>query len=270
MNGSPARAVARLAGIAAATALHVPPQLCAMRLTPGRAWRIPRSFHRCCLRAMGITVNVEGAISPARPTLFVANHVSYLDIPVLGSLTELSFVAKDEIAGWPVAGAMARMQRTIFIGRRRQDARGERDLIEQRLAAGDRLVLFPEGTTGNGTRLRPFKSALLSVVERVAAKDGAPALAVQPVTIAYTRLDGMPLTLNFRHLVAWYGAMAMGAHLWRLLGLGRIEARVVFHPVVGRAALASRKALARHCEQAVGGALARANAGRATLIAESP
>ena len=119
MNGSPARAFARLAGLAAVTALHVPPQFCAMCLTRGRAWRIPRSFHRNCLRALGITVTVDGAISPARPTLFVANHITYLDVPVLGSLTELCFIAKDEIAGWPVAGAIARLQRTLFIGRRR-------------------------------------------------------------------------------------------------------------------------------------------------------
>jgi 1-acyl-sn-glycerol-3-phosphate acyltransferase len=266
MNGSPARAVARLAAIAAVTALHVPPQLCAMRLTPGRAWRIPRAFHRNCLRALGVSVTVDGAISPARPALFVANHVSYLDIPVLGSLTELSFIAKDEIAGWPLAGALARMQRTIFIGRRRQGASGERDQVVERLAAGDRLVLFPEGTTGNGTRPLPFKSALFSVVERA----GDRPLAVQPVTIAYTALDGMPLTMHIRHLVAWYGAMAMGAHLWRLLGLGRIKVHVIFHPVVDRAAFASRKALARHCEQAVGAALARANAGRTPFIIESP
>src|SRR5262249_38888442 len=191
--------------------------------------------------------------------------------PVLGALTELCFVAKDEIAGWPVAGSLARMQRTIFIGRRRQGAQGERDLIEERLAAGDRVVLFPEGTTGNGTPLRPLKSALLSVVERLTAKDGADQLAVQPVTIAYTRLDGMPLTMHIRHLVAWYGGVPMGEHLWRLLGLGRIEARVIFHPVVDRAVYGSRKTLARHCEQAVGTALARANAGRAPLVApESP
>src|SRR5262245_37678332 len=188
MNGSPARAVARLAGLAAVTAVHVPPQLCAMRLSPAWARRIPCAFHRNCLRALGVSVTVEGAISPARPALFVANHISYLDIPVLGSLTELSFIAKDEIARWPVAGAMARMQRTVFIGRRRQGAHGERDQVEARLAAGDRLVLFPEGTTGNGTRPRPFKSSLLSVVERVAARADAPPLAVQPVTIAYTRL----------------------------------------------------------------------------------
>lgn len=266
MNGSSARAVARLAGLAAVTALHVPPQLCAMRLAPALSRRIPRAFHRNCLRALGVTVTVDGAISPARPTLFVANHISYLDIPVLGSLTELSFIAKSEIAGWPVAGALARMQRTIFIGRRRQGAPGERDQLEERLAAGDRLVLFPEGTTGNGTRPRPFKSALFSVVERA----GAQPLTVQPVTIAYTTLDGMPLTLHIRHLVAWYGAMGMGDHLWTFLGLGRIRVRVIFHPVVDRAAFASRKALARHCEQVVGAALARANAGRMPIAAESP
>jgi 1-acyl-sn-glycerol-3-phosphate acyltransferase len=262
MNGSPARALARIAGIAAVTALHVPPQLCAMRLTPGRAWRIPRSFHRCCLRALGVTVKVDGTISPARPALFVANHITYLDIPVLGSLTELTFIAKGEVAGWPVAGWLARLQRTIFIARRRQEVHGERDLLSERLHAGERLVLFPEGGTGNGTRVRPFKSALLAVAER------AGGLTVQPVTIAYTRLDGMPITMHIRHLVAWYGAMATGAHVWRMLGLGRIEARVIFHPPVDSAAFPSRKALARHCEHVVGAALARANAGRA--IAESP
>src|SRR5258708_33508700 len=152
MNGSSARAVARLAGIAAVTALHVPPQLCAMRLGKGPAWRIPRSFHRYCLRAMGVSVTVDGAISPARPALFVANHISYLDIPVLGSLTELSFVAKDEIAGWPVAGAMARMQRPVFIGRRRQGAQGERDLIDERLPPANRPGPSPQRPTRNTTR----------------------------------------------------------------------------------------------------------------------
>src|SRR5262249_48943377 len=122
-----------------------------------------------------------------------------------------------------------------------------------------------EGGTGNGTRPRPFKSALLSVVERARTRP----LVVQPVTIAYTRLDGMPLTMHIRHLVAWYGAMATGEHVWRLLGLGRIEARVVFRPVVDTAAFPSRKALARHCERVVGAALARANAGRATCLRES-
>lgn len=266
MNGSSARAVARLAGLAAVIATHVPPQLCAMRLSPALARRIPRAFHRNCLRALGLTVKVDGAISSARPTLFVANHITYLDIPVLGSLAELSFIAKSEIAGWPLAGALARLQRTVFIERRRRGLRGERDQLEQRLAAGDSLVLFPEATTGNGTRLLPFKSSLFSVAERA----GERPLAVQPVTIAYTMLDGMPLTLHIRHLVAWYGAMSMRDHIWTVLGLGRIEARVIFHPVVDAAAFASRKALARHCERSIGTALARANTGRMPLAADSP
>ena len=121
------------------------------------------------------------------------------------------------------------------------------------------IVLFAEGTSSDGNRLLPFKSALFSVAERNVG--GAP-LAVQPVTIAYTRLDGMPLGRPIRPFVAWYGDMELAPHLWFALGLGRITAVVRFHPPVTLAAFGSRKALAGHCEQTIGAALEAANLGR--------
>ncbi len=264
---SPLRAVARLAGLCATIATYAPVQAVVMRTAP-QAWaRLPRRFHRRCARALGVTVECRGTISRARPTLFVANHVSYLDIPVLGSLAEFSFIARGDIAGWPVAGALARMQRTVFVDRRRQGVAAERSEVERRLADGDNLMLFPESTTGNGTRLLPFKSALLSVARPA---EGGVAPTVQPVSIVYTALDGMPLTRNLRPLVAWYGTMAAGEHFWRLLGLGRLHARVEFHEPVAPGQFASRKALTRHCEHTIAAALADSLAGRARDATNSP
>lgn len=263
---SPIRAAARLAGLAAVIAAMAPLQAVAMRVAPSRWSRLPRRFHRECVRVLGVTVERRGAISMARPTLFVSNHVSYLDIPVLGSLAEFAFIARGDIAGWPIAGALARMQRTIFIDRRRRTVAAERSEVEKRLADGDNLMLFPESTTGNGTHLLPFKSALLSVAHPA---DAARAPTVQPVSVAYTTLDGMPLTRNLRPFVAWYGAMGAGEHFWRLAGLGQLRAVVEFHPAIEPGRFASRKALTRHCERTIASAVARAIAGRPADAANS-
>ncbi|MBL8837516.1 MAG: 1-acyl-sn-glycerol-3-phosphate acyltransferase [Alphaproteobacteria bacterium] len=265
IESSPIRSAVRLAGLGAVIAALAPLQAVAMRIAPTRWSRLPRRFHRECVRVLGVTVERRGEISTARPTLFVSNHVSYLDIPVLGSLAEFSFIARGDIAGWPVAGTLARMQRTVFIDRRRHAVTAERSEVEKRLADGDSLMLFPESTTGSGTHLLPFKSALLSVAH---PSDPARAPTVQPVSIAYTALDGMPITRNLRPLVAWYGAMAAGEHFWRLVGLGRLRAVVEFHPAVEPGRFASRKALTRHCERTIASALAHAIAGRPHGIAK--
>ena len=186
--------------------------------------------------------------------LFAANHVSYLDITVLGSLLDASFIAKTEVAGWPLFGWLARLQRSVFIDRRARSTAHQRDSIAARLAAGEALILFPEGTSGDGVRLLPFKSALFSVADHAAAG----AVTVQPVSIAYTRLDGMPLGRALRPFFAWYGAMSLAPHLWRMLGLGRLEVVVEFHPPTSLAVCGSRKMLARYCEERIAEGLAGA------------
>jgi lyso-ornithine lipid O-acyltransferase len=232
----------------------------AVGLTLRRRWvaTFPRFYHRRCCRILGIRVRRIGRPVETRPVLFAANHISYLDIIVLGSLLGASFIAKSEIAGWPLLGWLARLQRSVFIDRRARSTAHQRDSITARLAAKEALILFPEGTSGDGTRLLPFKSALFSVADHEATGP----VTVQPVSIAYTRLDGMPLGRGLRPFFAWYGTMSLAPHLWRMLGLGRLEVIVEFHPPTDLTACGSRKMLARYCEERVAEGLANALSGR--------
>jgi lyso-ornithine lipid O-acyltransferase len=233
--GSPVRAAVRLVLYLGWTFLLLPVQIAAVALRLRLARRLPRFYHRICCRLIGLDVIRHGTIAPSRPILFVSNHTSYLDITVLGSLIDVSFVAKAEIADWPLFGLLAKLQRSVFIERRASQSVRHRDEIATRLADGDALVIFPEGTTGDGNRVLPFKSALFAVAARTVA--GAP-LVVQPISIAYVRLDGVPLGREWRPYCAWYGAMDMPPHLWRLLGLGKIAVEVLFHPPLDIAAAA--------------------------------
>jgi lyso-ornithine lipid O-acyltransferase len=142
----------------------------------------------------------------------------------------------------------------------------QRDSIASRLAAKDALILFPEGTSGDGNRILPFKSALFSA----AGRPEADAVTVQPISIAYTRLDGLPIGRALRPLFAWYGSMALAPHLWTVLGLGTVEIVVEFHPPTTLAECGSRKALARYCEQRVAAGMANALSGRREPAAVAP
>jgi lyso-ornithine lipid O-acyltransferase len=214
-------------------------------------WRaaFPRWYHRVCCRILGFRLEIRGAISEKRPTLFIVNHTSYTDITILGAALDASFVAKTEVAAWPFFGWLAKLQRTVFVDRRaRNGAARQRDALAARLDAGDNLVLFPEGTSNDGLRVLPFKSALFSVAEYKAHGDPLP---LQPVSLTYARLDGMPIGRALRPFVAWYGGMDLAPHLWELLGLRVITVVIEFHPVVTIAEIGSRKALAEHCRSAV-------------------
>jgi 1-acyl-sn-glycerol-3-phosphate acyltransferase len=223
------------------------------------AERVPLVYHRLCCRIFGFDTVVLGTISTARPTLFVSNHTSYLDIPVLGALLPASFVAKSEVASWPGFGWLARLQRTVFVDRKRGTTHRQRDELQTRLDAGDNLILFPEGTSNDGNRVLPFRSALLSVAERQ-VKSGL--LTVQPLSVAYTGLNGIPLGHGLRPLLAWYGDMTLGGHLWHFCRLGRVRVVVEFHPVTTIGHFPSRKELTRHCLDQVAGGVSRALAGQ--------
>jgi 1-acyl-sn-glycerol-3-phosphate acyltransferase len=256
--GSLGLRVWRLAVYLAWTVPLMPVQAIGVALRQPWAATFPRFYHRCCCRILGIRVRRIGHPADARPVLFAANHVSYLDITVLGSLLAASFIAKTEVADWPLFGWLARLQRCVFIDRRARSTAQQRDSIAARLAAREALILFPEGTSGDGNRLLPFKSALFSVADHAA---GGP-VTVQPVSIAYTRLDGIPLGRLLRPFFARYGTMSMAPHLWRMLGLGTIEVVVEFHAPTTLAECGSRKMLARYCEQRVAEGLAGALSGR--------
>jgi lyso-ornithine lipid O-acyltransferase len=151
---------------------------------------------------------------------------------------------------------LAKLQRTVFIERQVRRAAAQRGELTRRLAAGDDLILFPEGTSSDGNRVLPFKSALFS-----AAEGGNP-VVVQPVSVAYVRLNGMPMGRLYRPFFAWYGDMEMASHLWELLGLGVAGVSVEFHAPVMASAFPSRKALAAYCQGVIADGLAAALSGR--------
>ncbi len=248
-----------------AATLPLMPVQALLLLFGGRlAERLPLFYHRCCCRILGFRVRRLGAPSELRPALFVANHVSYTDIMILGSLIAGSFVAKDEVARWPLFGLLARLQRTLFVDRRMLSSARQRAVLAERLGKGEALILFAEGTSGDGNRVLPFKSALLGAAE----KGGG--ILVQPVSLAYTRLDGVPISRFYRPLFAWYGAMELLPHMWEMIGLGRVEVVVEFHPPTSLAAFASRKALILYCRERIAGGVAAALSGRPQPAPEPP
>ncbi|MDF1791749.1 MAG: lysophospholipid acyltransferase family protein [Thalassobaculaceae bacterium] len=259
MIRSETRAIIRLAVYLGLTFALIPVQAVAVLLGLRLAERLPRFYHRLCTRVLGIRVVVRGRRVRERPVLFAVNHVSYLDITALGSVVTGCFIAKSEVAGWPLFGVLAKLQRTVFIARRRTAVAKQGDDIAERLDAGDNLILFAEGTSSDGTRVLPFKSALFSVAER---RPGDRPLTVQPVSIAYTRLNGVPLGRGLRPFFAWYGDMDLAPHLWTVAALGKLTVVIEFHPPLTLDEVGSRKALANEAQRRVATGLAHANAGR--------
>lgn len=237
--------------------LLVPACLAAAVLGKVPPW-LKRAWHSSCCRLLGLSIKVRGEPAREGATLYVANHVSYLDVAVLGSVLNVPFVAKREVSGWPVIGLIGRLGDTMFVERAVARSDGQRQTLAARLSAGESLILFAEGTSSCGGRVLPFKSALFGALYR--AHPDRP-IYVQPVTIAYTRFrGGLRIVHAFRPLYAWYGDMTLLPHIWSVLGLPGAEVEVVFHPSVTAADFASRKALARHAEQEVANGLAAARA----------
>lgn len=253
-------AVGRLTACAVWTISLAPVQYLASRFRLPLARRLPRFYHRTLCRILGIRFEIIGRRSRRRPTLFIANHTSYLDIPIMGALLDASFVAKREIKEWPIFGLLARLQNSIFVDRgAAREAHAQTEHLRHRLAARGSLILFPEGTTGDGNRLLPFKSALLAVAEQpVRGKY----LLVQPVSVAYTHLDGIPLGRHLRPLFAWYGDMELMPHLWQFAGLGRLTVTVTFAEPVNARDFASRKALCAHASTVISDSFAASLTGR--------
>jgi 1-acyl-sn-glycerol-3-phosphate acyltransferase len=229
---------------------------------------VARFFWKGAAKIIGISLVVRGKPCPDHPVLFIANHASYLDIVVIGALVRAAFVAKKEVGQWPGIGLMARLGRTVFIERRPRRSKDQKDAMISRLTElGESLVLFPEGTSNDGNRVLPFKSALLSVAE-AHLPDGRP-LPVQPMSIAYTHLGGLPMGRGWRPYFAWYGDMELAPHLWTVLGLGHLTVEVDFHPSVTLDQFGSRKALADHCYEVISRGVVQANIGRGGVAAEA-
>ena len=265
--GSTTLRIRRALAYLAFTVATMPVQALGFILRAPWTLTLPLFYHRQCCRILGLKVRRIGQPVNGRPALFVSNHISYTDIAVLGSLIAGSFVAKSEIAGWPFFGWLAKLQRSVFVDRQVRSTAQQRDAIAERLAARDALILFPEGTSGDGNFVLPFRSSLFSVVF---GRGNDRPIAVQPVSIAYTRLDGLPIGRQLRPFFAWYGDMTLPPHLWRFLGLGTVEVVVEFHPPTAVAEWASRKELAQFCYDKISSGTSRLLAGREGPAAAPP
>ena len=223
------RITAMALAIISVTLTLLPFQVIASRFQ--RFWykSLPMFWQGLMCKMLGLKVLVSGEMPEARPLLLVSNHISWTDILVLGSLGQISFVAKSEVKSWPVFGVFAKLQNTIFIERDQKKQSGtQADAIAARLQNGDVLVLFAEGTTSDGNHVLPFKSSLFGAakVALLDAPDGH--VLVQPVTIAYTKLHGIPMGRYHRPVAGWPGNVGLVQHLLGIVRAGAIDVEVTF------------------------------------------
>ncbi len=205
-------------------------------------WLLPKQLHgqmmravyRFCLLLFGVRVTLHGerAIPPA--SLVVSNHVSYVDVFVLGSLASMRFTPKAEVKSWPVIGWVLRVFKVVFVARKPSHALQQQQALQALLQAGDTICVFPEGTTTDGTYVARFKSSLFA-----AAAEDTP---IQPIMLYYMpEADGTTP-------IPWYGEMTLAPHLWQFLGVKRSMVQVHILPAC-RANMQDRKALAQELQQ---------------------
>jgi len=259
------RAITILSVFLLVTLILLPWQKSALWFGLKRRKSFPQNYHRFMAKLFGLRVRVIGEPVQDGGVLIVANHTSYFDIVVFSITQRVSFVAKSQVRDWPFFSTLASLQETVYVERERRSKTGEaRDEIRDRLRAGDTLVLFPEGTSNDGNRVLPFKSALMGAAETMLGNDasGNPVpVAVQPVSVAYVGLYGIPMGRENRPMFAWYGDMELVPHLWEALKMGPIDVVIEYHPPMTAQGAGGRKALAAAAEAIVREGQARALAG---------
>ncbi len=245
MLGSDARAFLKLCSLLLVVTVLLIPYLIFYPL--GRKARriFSYPFFKHCLFCAGLDVKIKGTPQHKKSRLYISNHVSYLDIPILASVADGLFIAKSDVAKWPVIGFLAKISRTHFVSRKATNVFTEREEIAKRLDRGESIFLFPEGSSSDGYDVLPFKPGLLSCA-LLPIKRNRP--TIQPITIAY----GCDLPADKRDQYAWYGDMNLAPHLWHLLGLKeKITVTLTFHQCECPTNFADRKTLAAWAEKAI-------------------
>ncbi|MGN6487080.1 MAG: lysophospholipid acyltransferase family protein [Devosia sp.] len=223
---------------------------------------IPRWFHTMGARFLGMKVKVIGTPSTDRATLIVSNHVSWTDIVAIGSKADVTFVAKSEIARWPFVGFMASLQKTLYVDRkRRTDAKRASREMGARMASGGAVLLFAEGQSDIGTHVLPFRSALIGAAQHAMEDAGAGEVLIQPLTIAYTKLQGLPVGRTDRSFIAWIKSKSVKQNIREILTGGTREVTLAFGQPRPLTAGADRKQLARQAETEVRRMLVALNRG---------
>jgi 1-acyl-sn-glycerol-3-phosphate acyltransferase len=209
-----------------------------------RSRRLPnlvRWWHgRLCL-ALGIRIEATGDL--ASNALLVANHVSWLDIPVIGSQGRIGFLSKAEVRKWPLIGWMASVAGTLFMTRGANQTGEMIRRIDERVRTGLAMVVFPEGTTTDGTRLLRFHPRLLAAGQ-------VAGIRVQPVAVRFGT-SGAP-----DRIAPFVGDDALLPHLARLVRHPGLRVRLHFLPTLEGGEL-SRREIAEYCRSTIAAALDR-------------
>lgn len=235
----PLRGAGKLGLYLTLSLILIPVQYAVIQFARGHGvYTIPLFFHRITARIFGLRVQTRGALAnnTGRPILFVGNHLSYLDITVLGGLLPASFIAKKDVADWPLFGTLARLQRTVFMDRARTAAAREKETLGRRIGEGHDLILFAEGTSSDGRSVLPFKSSLFAL----AAQEEADFL-IQPFSIILQDIE----TQEKRDAYAWYADMTLTPHLWAFAKGRGARVTVLFHPPIDTRNVTCRKEAAR-------------------------
>jgi lyso-ornithine lipid O-acyltransferase len=216
------------------------------RRWPLRLW-LPVAFARTLSALLRLRIFARQVPPPQGPRLLAANHVSWLDILALCSVEPVCFLAKREVDAWPVASTFARLQETVFVDRRRRRTiLAANAAMAQRMLAGRPMLLFPEGTTSDGSALRKFHSSHFAAArDLLASASGIETVCVQPVAIRYSS-----------PAAAWFGDATLLPHLWSLLTGEPIRCDLVFGKPLAYARGESRKAIAGEAASAIAGILA--------------
>ncbi len=211
------------------------------------------NYYRVLCWVLGLRVCVVGKPVRDHAVLFVSNHVSWADILAIGSIMPIAFVSKSEVAKWPLVGSAAKMQRTVFVDRSRRHQTGDAIAeMVKRLAGGTSVVLFAEGTSSDGNRVLPFRSALIGAVKEASARSES-GILIQPMSICYTGINGIPMGRQHRPAVAWYGDLDFVPHIKALMDRGAIDAVITYGEPMAADGTADRKEMTKRLECAVRG-----------------
>jgi 1-acyl-sn-glycerol-3-phosphate acyltransferase len=203
---------------------------------------LPRRWHRIVCYFLGIRINIHGEVESRRPLMLCSNHSSWLDIMVLSAVADVAFIAKMEVSEWPIFGTLAKLQKSVFVVREERRKTGHQaNEIAGRMADGEIVVLFPEGTTSDGNRLLEVKSSLFGAAAMAVPYSPTGTVVVQPVAVAYTRVHGIAMGRYHRPLAAWPGDIELLPHLLDIVRCGAIDAEVSFGEAVDYRAETSRK-----------------------------
>lgn len=206
---------------------------------------VPTLFCRAMCFIFRIKVRTQGNIAEGR-VMYVGNHLSYIDIPVLGSVLKASFISKASVRKWPVFGWLASMGKTIYIERTRSAAAKAIQDIEKSLSQGRSLILFPEGTSTKGIEVLPFKSTVFELFLNDELKND---LIVQPFTLTLQGINTHkpPVDIKAHDIYAWYGDMELEPHMWALALSKGVDILITFHSPIKAADHTDRKVFAKEC-----------------------